>query len=394
MISVTEAKQMIRANARALTPVTIPLQQAVGRVLAADVFAQTDIPAFDQSAMDGYALSFAGFQLHKALTIHGEVPAGAPEQFLLQGNQAMRIFTGAPVPAGADTVVMQEKVQVKDGKLIIQDEQLKAGLNVRPKGSEIKAGELALKKSQQLTPAAIGFLATTGVSEVPVYPTPVMSIIVTGNELQQPGKALLHGQVYECNSYQLRAALQILQIEEVPVFEAKDDPRTLTAILKNALDNSDVVLLTGGVSVGNYDFVPEAAAACGVTTLFHKLKQRPGKPLYVGQQGNKWVFGLPGNPSSVLTCFYEYVITALEQLMQVKPVLKTIKAPLAKAYAKTAALTFFLKGYYDGQTVVPLDAQESYRLRSFAMANCLLCLPEEKMEFKEGEEVEVHLISS
>jgi molybdopterin molybdotransferase len=152
---------MIRANARALTPVTIPLQQAVGRVLAADVFAQTDIPAFDQSAMDGYALSFAGFQLHKALTIHGEVPAGAPEQFLLQGNQAMRIFTGAPVPAGADTVVMQEKVQVKDGKLIIQDEQLKAGLNVRPKGSEIKAGELALKKSQQLTPAAIGFLATT-----------------------------------------------------------------------------------------------------------------------------------------------------------------------------------------------------------------------------------------
>jgi len=158
------------------------------------------------------------------------------------------------------------------------------------------------------------------------------------------------------------------------------------------LDNSDVVLLTGGVSVGNYDFVPEAAAACGVTTLFHKLKQRPGKPLFVGQKGNKWVFGLPGNPSSVLTCFYEYVITALEQLMQLKPVLKTIKAPLAKAYAKTAVLTFFLKGSYDGQTVVPLDAQESYRLRSFAMANCLVCLPEEKMNYEVGEEVEVHLI--
>jgi molybdopterin molybdotransferase len=392
MISVTEAKHTIRANAKALTPVTIPLQQAVGRVLAADVFAQTDIPAFDQSAMDGYALSFAGFQLHKNLTIQGEVPAGAPELFRLEPNQAMRIFTGAPVPAGADTVVMQEKVQVQAGKLIIQDEQLRAGLNVRPKGSEIKAGELALTKGQQLTPAAVGFLATTGVSEVPVYPTPVMSIIVTGNELQQPGKALLHGQVYECNSYQLRAALQLLQIDNVPMFEAKDDPQTLQGILQNALDNSDVVLLTGGVSVGNYDFVPEAAAACGVTTLFHKLKQRPGKPLYVGQKGNKWVFGLPGNPSSVLTCFYEYVITALEQLMQLKPVLKTIKAPLAKSYSKTAVLTFFLKGYYDGQTVVPLDAQESYRLRSFAMANCLLCLPEEKMEFAEGEEVEVHLI--
>ncbi|THU31553.1 molybdopterin molybdotransferase MoeA [Niastella caeni] len=392
MISVTEAKHIIRANATALAPVTIPLQQALGRVLAADVFALTDIPSFHQSAMDGYALSFAGFQLHKTLTIQGEVPAGEPELFTLNGNQAMRIFTGAAVPAGADTVVMQEKVQVTDGQLHILDEQLKAGLNVRPTGSEIKAGELVLSKGQKLTPAAIGFLATTGVAEVSVYPTPVMSIIVTGNELQQPGNALLHGQVYECNSFQLRAALQQLQIEDVPVFEAKDDPQTVKDILQNALDNSDVVLLTGGVSVGNYDFVPEAAAACGVTTLFHKLKQRPGKPLFVGKKENKWVFGLPGNPSSVLTCFYEFVVPALEQLMQLPPFLKTIKAPLAKAYSKTALLTFFLKGYYDGKSVVPLDAQESYRLRSFAMANCLLCLPEEKMDFKEGEEIEVHLI--
>lgn len=383
---------MIRANANALTPVKIPLQQAAGRVLAAEVFAVVDIPAFDQSAMDGYALSFAGFELHKTLMIQGEVPAGAPESSLLQGNQAMRIFTGAPVPAGADTVVMQEKTTVNNGQLHILDDQLKTGNNVRLKGSEIKAGELVLSKGQKLTPAAVGFLATTGVAEVTVYPTPVMSIIVTGNELQQPGKALQYGQVYECNSFQLRAALQALQIEEVPVFEAKDDPQVVKDTLRFALSDSDVVLLTGGVSVGNYDFVPEAAAASGVTTLFHKLKQRPGKPLYVGRKGNKWVFGLPGNPSSVLTCFYEYVMVALEQLMQLPPVLKTIQVPLAKPYSKNVAFTFFLKGYYDGQTVVPLDSQESYRLRSFAMANCLLCLPEEKMEFKEGEEIEVHLL--
>lgn len=384
---------MIRANATALTPVTIPLQQAVGRVLAADVTAFTDIPAFEQSAMDGYALSFAGYELHNTLTVQGEVPAGAPESSVLQANQAIRIFTGAPVPAGADTVVMQEKVEVKNGQLHIVDDQLKPGLNVRLIGSEIKAGELMLAKGDKLTPAAVGFLATTGVSEVLVYPTPVMSIIVTGNELQQPGKALLHGQVYECNSFQLRAALKLLQIEEVPVFEAKDDLQVVKDTLKYALDNSDVVLLTGGVSVGNYDFVPEAAAACGVVTLFHKLKQRPGKPLFVGTKGKKWVFGLPGNPSSVLTCFYEYVIPALEQLMQLKPVVPGIKVPLSKAYSKTAALTFFLKGYYDGQTVAPLDSQESYRLRSFAMANCLVVLPEEKMEYAVGEEVEIHMIS-
>jgi molybdopterin molybdotransferase len=392
MISVTAAKNMIRANATALPPVTIPLQQAAGRVLAADVFAVTDIPAFNQSAMDGYALSFAGFELHKTLTIHGEVPAGAPELSQLQPNQAMRIFTGAPTPAGADTVVMQEKVEVNKDQLYILDDQLKAGTNVRIKGSEIKAGELVLSKGQKLTPAAVGFLATTGVPEVTVFPTPAMSIIVTGNELQQPGKTLLYGQVYECNSFQLRAALQALQIGEVPLFEAKDDPQVVKDSLQYALDNSDVVLLTGGVSVGNYDFVPEAAAACGVVTLFHKLKQRPGKPLFVGRKGNKWVFGLPGNPSSVLTCFYEYVITALEQLMQLPPVLKTIQVPLSKPYSKNAVLTFFLKGYYDGQTVAPLDSQESYRLRSFAMANCLLCLPEEKMEYNAGDLVEVHLL--
>jgi len=392
MISVTEAKNMIRANATALTPVTIPLQEAAGRVLAADVFAVTDIPAFNQSAMDGYALSFDGFELHKTLTIHGEMTAGVAELSLLQPNQAMRIFTGAPTPAGADTVVMQEKVQVNNGQLTILDDQLKAGNNVRLKGSEIKAGERVLPKGQKLTPAAVGFLATTGVAEVTVYPTPSISIIVTGNELQQPGRSLLYGQVYECNSFQLRAALQGLQIGEVPVFEAKDDPQVVKDTLKYALDDSDVVLLTGGVSVGNYDFVPEAAAACGVTTLFHKLKQRPGKPLFVGRKGSKWVFGLPGNPSSVLTCFYEYVMVALEQLMQLPAVLKTIQVPLSKPYSKNAALTFFLKGYYDGQTVAPLDSQESYRLRSFAIANCLLCLPEEKMEFSEGERVEVHLL--
>ena len=392
MISVSEAKNIIRANATALSPITLPLELAAGKVLATDVFAAADIPAFAQSAMDGYALSFAGWQLHKTLQINGEVPAGSAELFLLQPGNAMRIFTGAAVPEGADTVVMQEKVQVEGNTLHIFDDQLRAGINVRPIGSEIKAGELVLAKGHRLSPAAIGLLATTGVAAVAVYPVPVMSIIVTGNELQDPGTALQYGQVYECNSYQLRAALQQLQIEDVPVFTAIDDPQTLKNVLNNALANSDVVLLTGGVSVGNYDFVPEAAAACGVTKLFHKIKQKPGKPIFVGRKENKLVFGLPGNPSSVLTCFYEYVIPAIEQLTQQKNLLPTIHVPLGKAYTKTAPLTFFLKAYYNGQTVTPLDAQESYRLRSFAMANCLLCLPEEKMEFNEGEEVEVHLL--
>jgi molybdopterin molybdotransferase len=392
MISVQEAKHIIRTRTVALPPVSMTLQQAAGKVLATDVYSITDIPAYDQSAMDGYALSYDGWQQHKILMVDGEVPAGAPDRMTMQDHQATRIFTGAPVPAGADTVVMQEKINLSDDQLHILDEQLKAGHNVRPKGSEIKAGELALPKGTPLTPAAIGFLATTGVAEVMVYPSPVVSIIVTGNELQQPGEPLAYGQVYECNSFSLRAALRRLGVEDIRLYKVRDEAVAVKDVLDQALQVSDVVLLTGGVSVGNYDFVPEAAASCGVTKLFHKIKQRPGKPLFVGIRDGKMVFGLPGNPSSVLTCFYEYVITALEQITQHKHLLKTLQAPIGKDYSKNAPLTFFLKGYYDGQQAVPLDAQESYRLRSFARANCLLVMPEEKTGYKAGDIIEIHLL--
>jgi molybdenum cofactor synthesis domain len=392
MISVQEAKHIIRTHAVALPPVLMPLQQAAGKVLAGDVYSATDIPAYNQSAMDGYALSYEGWQRHHSLSVQGEMPAGSAEQFIMQHHQAVRIFTGAAVPAGADTVVMQEKIALNNGRLQILDEKLQPGHNVRPKGSEIKAGELALPKGALLTPAAIGFLATTGVAEVMVYPSPVVSIIVTGNELQPPGEPLAYGQVYECNSYALRAVLNQLGIDDIRLYKVRDEAEAVQEVLSQALLVSNMVILTGGVSVGHYDFVPEAAATCGVTKLFHKIKQRPGKPLFVGMKENKMVFGLPGNPSSVLTCFYEYVIPALEQVTQRNHLLKVVQAPIGKDYNKTAPLTFFLKGHYDGQQATPLEAQESYRLRSFAVANCLLCLPEHKMDFKKGDMVEVHLL--
>src|SRR4030095_1836296 len=198
-----------------------------------------------------------------------------------------------------------------------------------------------------------------------------------GNELQQPGKSLQHGQVYESNSLALKAVLEQLHINDVEVLYASDKPEIVTSTLEKALQKSDVVLSTGGISVGDYDFVLQAATKCGVEKLFHKVKQRPGKPLYFGKKNNKLIFGLPGNPSSVLTCFYQYVIPALEKLSNKNPVLKIIRAPLSKPFQKTALLTHFLKGIYDGNTVAPLDAQESYRLSSFATANCLIQVDEE-----------------
>ena len=152
-----------------------------------------------------------------------------------------------------------------------------------------------------------------------------------------------------------------------------------------------MVCLSGGISVGDYDFVLQASKNCGVRKLFHKIKQRPGKPLFFGKKGNKLVFGLPGNPSSVLTCFYEYVLAALEVLTMRNVSLKVIRAPLLKSYQKSVLLTHFLKGKYDGKTVEILGAQESFRLSSYAKANCLVKIDEEVMECKSGELVDVHL---
>jgi molybdopterin molybdotransferase len=210
--------------------------------------------------------------------------------------------------------------------------------------------------------------------------------------LQEPGKKLQHGLVYESNSFALKAVLKQLSIDNIQILYAEDKPGVVKTTLQKAQQQSDVILLTGGISVGDYDFVLQAAIECGVEKLFHKIKQRPGKPLYFGKKENKLVFGLPGNPSSVLTCFYQYVIPALEKLSKRKIGLHTLKVPLGKAFQKNTGLTHFLKGFYDGKTTISLDAQESYRLSSFAKANCLIQIDEEITSMKEGDLVDVYLL--
>ncbi|MES1213899.1 MAG: gephyrin-like molybdotransferase Glp [Bacteroidota bacterium] len=392
MIGVEEAKKLIRANTDVLSPAWFPLQKALSLVTAADIFSTIDIPAYPQSSMDGYAISYAGWQKNKTLKIEGESAAGTSEHIILAPENAARIFTGAPVPMGSDTVVMQEKTKTANGLLTIDDNNLERGLNVRLKGSEIKKGELALPKHSLITPPAIGFLAGIGETEVNIYPSPRTTVIITGNELQQPGQPLQYGQVYESNSFALKAALQQLNIQYINFLRAEDTLEVLSMTLLNALQQSDAVILTGGASVGDYDFVLQAAADCGVETIFHKIKQRPGKPLFFGKKENKLVFGLPGNPASVITCFYEYVAPALALMSNKTFDLQKRYAPLAKPFKKPAGLTHFLKGYYDGKTVTALHAQESYRLSSFANSNCLIQVNEEVTERIAGDDVEIHLL--
>lgn len=392
MISVTEAKQIVRDSIKPLTPVTVALQDAAGLVLAEDIYASIDIPAFNQSSMDGYAFWFEDFLKNNNFEIAGEVPAGEFKNFENLTGKAVRIFTGAPVPQNLDTVVMQEKTAITNKIITILDNQVIKGNNVRPAGAEIKAGDLALKAGTFLSPAAIGFLAGIGTPQIKIFPKPAVTIIVTGNELQKPGQPLQTGQVYESNSYTLKAALQQLHIDNVEIVSATDNIDFLQKVLEKALNTSDIVLLTGGVSVGDYDFVIHAAELCGVKKGFHKVKQRPGKPLFFGKKESKIIFGLPGNPSSVLTCFYEYVIAAIEQLTMQKSIIKSQMLAIGKSYNKNTFLTHFLKGKKENNIVFPLDAQESYKMSSFANANCLIYISENKQECKEGDLVEVHLL--
>lgn len=390
MISVNEAKEMIEKNVGLVPPKVLPLQETRGLTLAENVYAKFDIPLFAQSSMDGYAFVFE--EKDFPLTVQNEIAAGDNKQYSISTKQAARIFTGAPLPQGANTVVMQEKVKVEDGKLFIQDNDLQEGNYVRGKGAEIKSGDLALSEKTVLTAPALGFLAGIGIAEINVFPAPKVGIIITGNELQKPGKPLSFGQVYESNSVSLSAALQQAGIMDISILNATDEPGIVESTLKNALEENGVILLTGGISVGDYDFVLDATQKCGVVQHFHKIKQKPGKPLYFGTIGNKLVFGLPGNPASVLTCFYEYVLPALAQMMQKKNSVKKIKAILQNDYVKKPGMTHFLKGSYDDEQVSILTSQASFQLNSFAQANCLIVLDEEVENVKRGTRVEVHLL--
>ncbi len=392
MLSVQEARALISTHTLLPVPMTIPLEKGLGKVLAASIYSAVSIPAFEQSAMDGYAFHYEGWK-KQPLSIAGEMAAGATTPLSITSNQAARIFTGAPLPAGANTVVMQEKVRVEDNQLLIDEADIQPGANVRPIGSEIKAGGLALPTGTLLTPAAIGFLAGIGIHEVQVYPAPAITIIVTGNELQTPGKGLQFGQVYESNSFTLRTALQQMQVGPVSFVSVEDDFDKLLQTIAEALSASDLVLITGGVSVGNYDYVAKALDVCGVAAVFHKLKQKPGKPLYFGKRDEQLVFGLPGNPSSVLTCFYEYVYPCIrEQMGYAQTNLSSIRMPLLNDYTRKPGLTQFLKGFWNAEGVLILQAQESYRMHSFAVCNCLIEIPEETGDLSRGQLVNVHLL--
>ena len=389
MITVEEAIEYVESNSQpGRNTVKISLKNALGFVLAEDVMSPIDMPPFRQSAMDGYAV-----RIHDSEYYHvkGELQAGDGKDVTLQKGDAVRIFTGAPVPNDANAVVIQEKTKIHEQELQVHDE-VTVQSNIRPKGEQIQKGEMALGKGVSLTPAAIGFLTTLGITEVSVYTKPSIGIIATGNELAEAGAELKHGQIYESNSLMLRTALVSSGYTDNETFKVPDDFNSTRNLLEEVLKSKDVVLITGGISVGDYDFVGKALQELKVSQLFYKVKQKPGKPLFFGKKNDTYVFALPGNPAAALSCFYIYVqrcLRRIEGCLNFEPF--TVDAISLSEYSSKGDRAQFLKADYQNGKVKILEGQSSSMLHSFAVSNALVYLSADKNKVEKGDIVQLLL---
>lgn len=394
MVTVNEAKQKIIANTEVLTSMSMKPSESLNYVLFQDVRASISLPSFRQSSMDGYAVHDSDITARgTVLEILAEAKAGEGTVQVLPAGIAMRIFTGAPVPEGATAVIMQERT-TRTGKFVsIEDFPVTPGRNIRSIGQQIMKGSIALPQNTLLTAGAIGFLSGLNVEEVSVYRKPKIGLLVTGDELVQNGSSIRHGQVYESNSLMLRAALQQEGVTDVEVLYAKDDLRATIDALDELAGRNDIVLASGGISVGDYDFVGEALQSIGAETIFYKVRQKPGKPLLFARRKQTLFFALPGNPASSLVCYYEYVLPAIRKMSgRSDYFLRSVSMPIERGYSFDGERDEFLKATANQDVVIPLDGQESFALRSFAIANAIIYLPVNQNKVETGDHVEVHLL--
>lgn len=386
MKQVAEALSIIAANSSKMPVKKIKVSKSLGFIVAKTIYSPMNMPPFRQSAMDGYAFLHSDLQQFDVVSVS---KAGDFSNLELSKNQAIRIFTGAFVPDNLDTVVMQEHTVINEGLLEIL-KMPTPFTNVRNTGEQIQKGKLVLEKDSIITPAAIGFLACLGINEIAVYSKPKVAIIATGNELVKAGKKLPLGKIYESNSVMLKVALQEIGIKKIKTFRIKDTLNATKAVLKKTLSNFDVVLVSGGISVGDYDFVKQALTLNGVEELFYKINQKPGKPLFFGKKDQTIVFALPGNPASTLTSFYVYVVPALKKAMGFKSIhLPEISRKITTIFENTTGKSLFLKAFYDDKTVTILESQSSAMLNTFAIANGFIYLPYDAINIKKNQEVKV-----
>lgn len=397
-LSADEARQwMFSAIAAVSGQEMVPLRSALGRVLASALIAPYDVPAYDNSAMDGYAVrgeSLGGSQ-PVVLSVVGAAFAGKPFSGFVGPGQAVRIMTGAVLPAGADTVLLQEVVQV-DGKTVIVPPGQRAGQNIRRAGEDLARGAVALAAGKRIGPAELGLMASLGLAEVAVRRRLRVAILATGDELAAVGAPLSPGELYDSNRYTLHGLLSRLGAEVIDIGSVADEPVALADKLREAATMADAIITTGGVSVGEADHVRPVLAGLG-EIHFWNLNIRPGRPMAFGRIGQAWLFGLPGNPVAVMVNYVQFVLDALLRLSGVdplppRPLLSVVSAgpirkqPGARAYLR--GVVSLVDGCWLVSTSSPRGAGI---LRSMSEANCLIVLPEACAGVEAGECVQVQM---
>ncbi len=369
-----------------IAPVTgresVPVRDALDRILAANVIAPCDVPAYDNSAMDGYALRFNDLspEGETSLDLVGTAFAGRPFSGIVSAGQAVRIMTGAPIPQGADTIVVQEVAHADDRRVVIPGGQQR-GQNLRRAGEDLAAGGVAIPAGKRCGAAELGLIASLGIAEVTVFRRLRVAFFSTGDEIASIGRPLGPGEVYDSNRYTLHGALTHLGCELLDMGVVRDDPQSLEAAFRSASENADVILTSGGVSVGEADFVRELVNRLG-EVAFWKIDIKPGRPMAFGHVGNAWMFGLPGNPVAVMVTFFQFVQPALLKLAGAAPLPEPalFEAICTDAIAKRPGRREFLRGRMSrnhGALQVGLTGpQGSGVLKSMSDADCFIVLPE------------------